>query len=165
MSASMKQTGQFFSNDTPKTAKGAFALARALEAGRQTQKAKAVIQHAWENYAMEAKLQDAYVKKYGNVIKSGTRKRLREMLWQQNSGQVRGLFPYLTAQDQALAKACLALYEGKDGVDPLIAKTASPESTCGIVTELATTDSEKLSPSEYATVTLIYFPSSEVVNV
>ena len=122
MSASMKQTAQFFSNDTPKTAKGAFALARALEAGRQTQKARAIIQHAWENFAMEVKLQDAYVKKYGNLIKSGTSKRLREMLWHQNSGQVRGLFPYLAAQDQALAKACLALYEGKDGVDTLIAK-------------------------------------------
>ena len=50
-------------------------------------------------------------------------------------------------------------------VVPLIAYAASPESTWGIVTELAVTDSEKFSPSVYATVNLIYLPSSEVVNV
>ena len=32
MNASMKQTAQFFANDSPKTAQGAFAFARALEA-------------------------------------------------------------------------------------------------------------------------------------
>ncbi len=122
MSASMKQTAQFFANDTPKTAEGAFAFARALESGQQAKKAKVVIQDAWENFVMETDLQDAYVTKYGALKKAGTPKRLRQMLWQQNSGQVRALFPYLTVQDQALATACLALHAGKDGVDPLIAK-------------------------------------------
>ena len=35
---------------------------------------------------------------------------------------MRALLPHLTSQDHALATACLALYAGKDGVDPLISK-------------------------------------------
>ena len=48
---------------------------------------------------MDAELKDAYVTQYGSVIKSSSPERLREMLWQQNFGQVR-LLPHLTSQDR-----------------------------------------------------------------
>ncbi len=122
LSASMKQTAQFFAKEAPQTAEGALAYARALEAGKQAKDANALITRAWESYEMDAELKDAYVTQYGSVIKSSSPERLREMLWQQNFGQVRALLPHLTSQDHALAMACLALYAGKDGVDPLISK-------------------------------------------
>ena len=122
LDASMKLSALFFSENPPKTAKGSLAYARTLRAGRQYKTARNVIRTAWENYEMDDQTQRIFLSSYIVETKDLNLTRLREMLWRQDHRQVRALYPLLNDGELALAKGCLALQSGADGVDSLIAK-------------------------------------------
>jgi len=127
LAAPIDVIGQFFEKNPPQTAQGGLAYAAALNAAQNKKLARKIVRKAWESYEMPALVQDVYVSSYGKDIKNLTPKRLYEMLWRQEDEQAKALYPLLNRSDKALARARIALMDGKSGVDALLSQVSSKQ--------------------------------------
>lgn len=123
------QTLTFFGAQDPRTAEGALAYARALNASGQPGAAEAEIVLAWRTMSMSEALQAEYLADYRGVLKNHHEARLDYTLWKGWKENAQRMYPLVSEGWRRLAAARLALRQDRTGVDVLIA--AIPASLAG----------------------------------
>ena len=114
----------FFQRHKPVTPVGGFAYAAALLAVGDTKQAHRLTQDFWVAHPMSYKVQQAYLEKFSDQLRTLHEARLAEMLWQDAHASAEAILPYVSGKQAAMAKARIALRKGEQGVDPLIAAVA-----------------------------------------
>lgn len=116
----------YFGSALPKSAAGALALQRALEASGRHAEAVAEATRAWTALKFSAEEQAQILALYGPDLKVAHEVRLDRILWDgDRGGEGARMLPLVSKGWAALAQARMALRAGKDGVTALMA--AVPE--------------------------------------
>jgi soluble lytic murein transglycosylase len=111
----------FFAHDQPQTPEGALLFARALYAAGHRDQADALAKNTWLAMAMNAETLAAWITAFPATTGAHHDQRLNAMLWAGHYGSARAMLPLVSDAARSLAQARLALYNGKPGVDGLIA--------------------------------------------
>ncbi|MCK8463946.1 lytic transglycosylase domain-containing protein [Aliiroseovarius sp. S1339] len=110
----------FFKPQPPQTGRGALRLAEALTATEAGEEARAQIILAWSTLSLDEDEHDAFIARFGDTLKPYHWERLDTLLWRGDTAEATRMLPLVGKDQQALAKARLALRKKKDGVDALI---------------------------------------------
>ena len=110
----------FFSGEAPRTARGALMLAIALEAEGRTDEAQGTAIDAWLTMPMPASSQAGFEKVFGDLLAPYAAARLDAMAWSGDTESAARILPRVDGPEAALARARIALREGRPGVDGLI---------------------------------------------
>lgn len=114
---------RWFEGRDPATADGAAALARALRAEGQGDKAAAMLARVWPGLRLDEAGQAQMLEVAGDALGRAQHiARLDHLLWEDRRAEARRMLPLVGADWQALAEARLALREDRDGVNALIAR-------------------------------------------
>ncbi|MEM9198472.1 MAG: lytic transglycosylase domain-containing protein [Pseudomonadota bacterium] len=115
------QVAAFFAANSPQTGQGALRLAAALRAQGDTARAAAVLEEAATRLSFGGRDLAAFASAEPSLLRRLAFARFDAMMWRANLDQAANMLPYLSAGQQALARARLALRRGSRGVDGLIA--------------------------------------------
>lgn len=111
----------WFGEDAPRTAVGAIALVRALQATGQAERAADTAAQAWSNLRFDADQEDEILALSGQSLKLVHELRLDNLLWDGDRvAEARRMLPRVGADWQALAKARIALREGAGNAPDLL---------------------------------------------
>jgi soluble lytic murein transglycosylase len=114
---------RWFEGRDPATADGAAALARALRAEGQGDKAAVLLARVWTGLRLDEAGQAQMLDLAGDALGRAQHiARLDHLLWEDRRAEARRMLPLVGADWQALAEARLALREDRDGVNALIAR-------------------------------------------
>lgn len=117
----------WFAGSAPTTPEGAMALAAAYQATGAPQKAASVIRDIWRTKPFEADLQRQMLTRFGSLLTADDHAAREDMLLYGAQGPAaHDLLPLLSADQQALAEARIALRSGVSNADALV--TALPAS-------------------------------------
>ncbi|WP_084604943.1 lytic transglycosylase domain-containing protein [Cognatishimia maritima] len=115
------QVLEFFAAQEPRTAKGAFAYAQALESEGKKGAAEETVVLAWRTMSMTEELQSNVLQRYSRLLKDHHAARLDHALWRGWASDAERMYPLVSDGWQKLARARLALRKDQNGVDALIA--------------------------------------------
>lgn len=110
----------FFETQPPQTGTGALRLAEALTATGKAEEARAQIILAWLSMTMDGEEEAAFLSRYGETLKPYHWDRLDGLLWRGATRGATRLLPLVSADQQKLATARIALRRKQNGVDALI---------------------------------------------
>ncbi|OWU75430.1 hypothetical protein ATO5_12195 [Loktanella sp. 22II-4b] len=116
---------EYFAGQEPGTALGALRLASALEAKGRTAEAEKAIIRAWREYPTTPDVVDAFLERYGKILKPHHEERLDMLLWRQRFSEVDAMLPLVPEGQRALARARIGLQRRVNGVDNLVAAVPS----------------------------------------
>lgn len=111
----------FFAAYPPATPEGALALAAAHAAQGDTAAAEAEAIRIWQTFDLTEAQQAGLLTRHGAALAPHHAARLDALLWRTARAQAEQMLPLLSPGHARLAAARLALREGADGVDALIA--------------------------------------------
>lgn len=112
----------YFGSDLPRTATGALALLRALEAAGRHSDAVDEATRAWTSLKFTTDQQAQILGQYGASLTVAHEVRLDRILWAGNrAAEGQRMLPLVSQPWAALAKARLALRADQDGVNALVA--------------------------------------------
>ena len=111
----------FFSDTPPKTAKGAFRLAQALNKTGQKAGAITAAQWGWSSFSMLASLEKDYLEMFGPHLEALHAARLDLLLWQGELTSAERLLGRVNSGQAHLARARIALQKKENGVTGLLA--------------------------------------------
>ena len=110
------QVVAWFKGDQPQTAEGAMALASAYRALGRTNDAKALIRRFWREEVFEAEPQHQMLYRFGDLLTPDDHVRRADMLLYGSQGPAtRDMIDLLPAEQQAVARARMALRNGDAG--------------------------------------------------
>jgi soluble lytic murein transglycosylase len=115
------QVLRFFRGHVPSTGIGALRYARALEATGQVGEAQATIVLAWRTLDLDDAEHDAFVARYGTLLKPHHAARLSRAIWDGRSTEAARLMAMVGEDHERLAKARLALQAQVGDVNALVA--------------------------------------------
>ncbi len=115
----------FYVHGAPQTASGALTQAQVLEREGEAGAAQAGIVLAWRTLAIEPDVMETYLARYGELLKDHHIARLDAMLWKGWRSNSERMYPLVSDDWKALARARLGLRDAVDGVDGLIAAVPS----------------------------------------
>lgn len=113
---------RWFAAGAPATPEGSMALIRALRAAGRGADGAAEARRAWVALDMSAAQETALLALAGQDLAGAHAARADRLLWDRKEAEARRMLPRLDAGQRALAEARVALIEGRDGVNPLIAR-------------------------------------------
>lgn len=111
----------FFRAQPPLTGSGALRLAEALAATGQTEAADKEIVHAWRAMSLTEAERRAILADHGALVASHDEARLDMLLWRGLTGEATAMLPRVSPDQQALAKARIAVRRDTDGSTAAIA--------------------------------------------
>ncbi|MEM6758491.1 MAG: lytic transglycosylase domain-containing protein [Pseudomonadota bacterium] len=120
ISAGPEAVLRFFADTPAATARGILAHAAALSATGQSGEAEANIVLAWRTLPMGASDQQSFLDAHATLLKLHHVARLDAMLWARERDAARAMFDLVPADQQALARARIALQLRLDTVTALI---------------------------------------------
>ncbi|MCK0169187.1 lytic transglycosylase domain-containing protein [Jannaschia sp. S6380] len=110
----------FFAGQSPRTSKGALLLAIALRAeGRHTE-AETVAIDAWLSMPMPASSEAGFLEIFDDILRPFDGARLDAMVWSGDLSSAERVLARVSGPEAALARARIALRDGRPGVDTLI---------------------------------------------
>ena len=118
-----------FAAHAPQTGAGMIVLAAAQEEVGNAEAARRIAIAAWTEHELTAANEDYLIARYADVLKPYHEARLDFLLWEGESVAAERMFPRVSKEWQALAKARIALRKKSKGVDGLIEKV--PASLAG----------------------------------
>lgn len=118
--ASDAQVLEFFASHVPTTGEGALRYARALEATGQVGEAEATVVLAWRTLDLSGAEHDAFIARYGSLLKPHHTARLSQSIWEGREGDTSRMIDIVGEDHAKLARARIALRQGLDGVNALI---------------------------------------------
>jgi soluble lytic murein transglycosylase len=110
----------FYDGRLPETGGGVLRLLAAHEALNHTGDAEALAVLAWRSMPLGARVEEALLGRYGDLLAPHHAARLDEMLWQDAESAVRRMLPRVDEGWRRLAEARLALADRAPGVDARI---------------------------------------------
>lgn len=113
---------RWFATTAPVTAQGSMALIRAQRAAGRAGDAAAEARRAWVALDLSPAEEAAFLALAGQDAAGSHSARTDRLLWDRKLAEARRMLPRLDAGRRALAEARIALIEGRDGVNPLIAR-------------------------------------------
>jgi len=112
----------WFAGGKPHTGGGALALAIALNASGRPGEAATTIREAWRTLIFDQSAQNAILASFNAVLTPDDHAtRVDMLLYGAHDAQAMDLMRYLSADQQALAQARMALHRGDSGAESLIA--------------------------------------------
>ncbi|WP_425050855.1 lytic transglycosylase domain-containing protein [Psychromarinibacter sp. S121] len=142
--ADPEQVVAYFGPQAPQTGRGAFRLARALDALGRGDDAKAEALRAWRGIEMSAREEDDFLGAYAETLKAAHEDRMDFLLWEQDRDGILRAKGRVGAAWDALADAREALQREAAGVDTLIGKVpASLQNNGGLAYDRFTWRLEK----------------------
>ena len=120
-SATPERIVAYFAGTAPQTGAGAVALVGALKALGRGDEAEDAAMAAWSDLPFGAEDEAALIALAPTSVALVHTLRTDRLLWQGRRAEAQRMLPRLSSEWQALARARLALREGGDGVNPLIA--------------------------------------------
>lgn len=111
----------FFREQPPLTGSGAQRLAEALEATGQQAAADKEIVHAWRTMSLTEAERQAILADHEALVAPEDLARLDMLLWRGLTGEATAMLPRVSSDQQALAKARIAVRQDADGSTALIA--------------------------------------------
>ena len=112
----------YFKNFPPSTGFGATSLIDAYEKLNNNKAAFKEIKRAWSKLSFEKNEFSIFITKHGSVTLPFVNERSEFLLWNGMTREANRILPYLSKDDQALAKARIALRQQNYGVDFFIKK-------------------------------------------
>lgn len=120
----------YFGKTPPKTGKGAVALVRALMQAGQPAQAEQAAFDAWVGLKFTAEDEAALIALQGDALSVAHEARLDNILWDGGRlAEAQRMLPRVGLDFRSLATARIALEQGADGVNGLIAKVPAPMQT------------------------------------
>lgn len=117
----------YFGATAPKTSKGAVALVRALMQAGQPAQAEQAAFDAWVGLKFDAADEAALMALQGDALSVAHEARLDNILWDGGRlAEAQRMLPRVGPDFRSLAVARIALEQGADGVNGLIAKVPAP---------------------------------------
>ena len=110
----------FFHGALPQTGEGSVALVSALARLGDRAGAEAAVLRAWTTQTIGRGGERILLENYGDLLKPHHETRLDMLLWENQSGAARRMYPLVSDGWEALAEARLALRANKSGVDTLV---------------------------------------------
>ena len=110
----------FFAGTAPRTPEGALRHAIALTALDRRGEADAVVIDAWLAKPMSAAAQAGFTAIFGDLLQPFHAARLDAMAWNGHAESADRMLPLVQGPEAALARARIALREGRPGVDAFI---------------------------------------------
>ena len=111
----------YFSGQLPRTGFGSLRLAAALQEIGAAAIATSEIRRAWLTLALDPEEQALFLAQHGPEIADLHRQRLANLIGKRHFLSAAAMQPLVDAESWALAQARIALLQGKEGVDDLIA--------------------------------------------
>ena len=111
---------EFFTGDHPRSARGALMLAMALKALGREDEAEGTAIDAWLTMPMPASSQAGFEEIFGDVVAPYAAARLDAMTWSGDTESAERILGSVSGPEAGLARARIALREGRPGVDALI---------------------------------------------
>lgn len=115
----------FFDGQPPETPEGALRLAIALRSMGRNAEAETVAIEAWLTLPIAAAAHAGFLEVFGDVLEPFHAARLDALIWAGDVRSAERTLPMIEGDEAALARARIALRDGRPGVDGLIA--AVPE--------------------------------------
>ncbi len=119
--ASADQVAALFAHGPPETAEGVLLHARLLDAQGRRSEAEALVITAWTGMAIGPQAHDAFLDRYGPLLRRYHEDRMDFLLWQGWENNTDRMMPLVDDGWQRLARARLGLRQQVNGVDDLIA--------------------------------------------
>ncbi|MDV4144513.1 lytic transglycosylase domain-containing protein [Shimia sp. FJ5] len=120
-SASTNDLAALFAYGPAQTAEGVLLQARFLERQNREDEAKALVIKAWTSMAVGPGAHDAFLDRYGRLLRAHHEDRMDFVLWQGWENNTSRMMPLVNDGWKRLAKARLGLRQQVNGVDDLIA--------------------------------------------
>ncbi|WGH79445.1 lytic transglycosylase domain-containing protein [Jannaschia ovalis] len=111
---------EFFDGRPPRTSKGALMLATALRAKGRAAEAETLAIETWLAMPMPSSSQAGFLQLFGEVLEPFHAARLDAMAWSGDLQSAERVLPLVAGPEAALARARIALRDGRPGVDDLI---------------------------------------------
>ncbi|MEL7215388.1 MAG: lytic transglycosylase domain-containing protein [Pseudomonadota bacterium] len=111
----------YFESVAPATSFGALQLATAYRALGREAEARAVVIRAWHDLYIEPEVEAAILRDWSAVLQGQHWARVDQAIWDSRLGEAERGVRHLSRDQQALARARIALRRGNSGVDALIA--------------------------------------------
>ncbi len=121
----------FFRDLKPQTGRGAILLARAYRTSGQKAQGQAEAVRAWMTLSLNQSAREGLLADYTQTLSRHHWARTDMLLWRGLTKEAEVMLPYLTAGQQALAKARIGLRRKVNGVDRLIAAVPTALRTDG----------------------------------
>ncbi|HMO06386.1 MAG TPA: lytic transglycosylase domain-containing protein [Paracoccaceae bacterium] len=121
-SATPDRVIRWFAAGAPATPGGSMALIRAYRGAGRTADAAAEARRAWVAFDFALDEETAFLALAGQDVASAHAARTERLLWDRKLAEARRMLPRLDPGHRALAEARIALIDGRDGVNPLIAR-------------------------------------------
>jgi len=106
----------YFGTWHAQTPHGALYLAQALTQAARDNEARAEIVLAWRQQSFSRSEQAIFMREFGPLLERHNGARLDWLLWRGLSDQAERMYPYLTPDERALARARIALRKNDKGV-------------------------------------------------
>jgi soluble lytic murein transglycosylase len=110
----------YFAGQLPQTGTGSMRLASALQQASAAAVAADELRRAWLFLDLSQNEFDQMLALHGDVLSGQHADRLDRLLWDQKASAAEQMLPLVSADQQKLASARIALLRGEDGVDALI---------------------------------------------
>ncbi|MDP3300273.1 MAG: lytic transglycosylase domain-containing protein, partial [Phenylobacterium sp.] len=136
---SPQQTIAWFGGEAPASARGAMALASALNATGQQAEATALIRRFWRDEVFEADVQTSMLAQFGGYLRPEDHvRRADRLLYGQQGPAAQAMIGLLPQDERAVAETRIALRNGSAGAEAQLARlTPSQAAHPGIVFERA----------------------------
>ncbi|MFM2357200.1 MAG: hypothetical protein RLZZ528_2936 [Pseudomonadota bacterium] len=119
----------YFAQLAPQTGTGSLALIASQVAAGQSQAAGEELVRAWRNLSLTAVEQEAFLSRYGDLLRDHHDGRMAAMLKAEQVEDARRMLPLVSPDTRAVAEARIALQTESDGVDALLSRV--PASMAG----------------------------------
>ncbi|MDP2213580.1 lytic transglycosylase domain-containing protein [Phenylobacterium sp.] len=136
---SAQQTIAWFGGEAPASARGALALASALNAAGQQAEATALIRRVWRDQVFEADVQASMLAQFGGYLRPEDHvRRADRLLYGQQGPAAQAMLGLLPPDERAIAETRIALRSGSPAAEGMLARlTPSQASHPGIAFERA----------------------------
>lgn len=117
----------WFENHSPQTPEGVIVYGQTLLAHQQKQKAKQIVINAWETTSLTKAQEKKFLTYFGQLLQEKNHvARLDFLLWDENVGEAKRLFPLLSANNQKIAQVRIEFLGAKSDALPKM-KSLSPQ--------------------------------------
>jgi soluble lytic murein transglycosylase len=110
----------FFAGEAPQTGTGSLRLAEALATAGRAPEAEAEIVRAWREYSMTGPERRAVMARWKATLAPHHAARLDMLLWRGLTGEAQAMLPLVDADQEALARARIAVRRDEEGLQYLI---------------------------------------------
>jgi len=110
----------YFDGEAPRTGTGALRLADALSSRGRVDEAEAVVLAAWGDLSLTSAQVTAFRSRWPDVVEPRLEARLDTLLWRGWTDEAEDLFPLVSADQRALARARVAVRRDTYGLQGLI---------------------------------------------